>query len=188
VLNIAETKRIAQAIIHFEPVWEALALHGGDDMELKRDARISPAEAKRRQHNNILYLEKSCTLKDMRALTSQLNNILWSWAFELGDQLRPRLKFCKSPAGDPADLLFWVDLALTFVEAGLSCSLAAGLRSYPATHEGLRRFISQRGLGTERLCGARTVLTTPFLNSIPPRIAEAEARAVAAGQSSSRGR
>ena len=63
---------------------------------------------------------------------------------------------------------------MSFFEASISCTSLALLRRYGRGQKDLMRFIQRRGKGIEETYGQKgeTLLSTPFLTSLPERIKE----------------
>jgi hypothetical protein len=149
--TLSESKRIAQAIIHFEPTLHALVPDNvGDPNPPKRNWRNSRSLKKMSQPQAIATIEKVDNVKGLVNLIQPLHDSNYDWDLTF---LRPGTSliiFHRLPNIQTAnDAVTWAEFALSFIQGCIACHSAIKLQEYAPNPEGLRDFLSgvksQRG-------------------------------------------
>ncbi|KAF7505735.1 hypothetical protein GJ744_000501 [Endocarpon pusillum] len=147
--SLQDSKRIAQAVIHFETALEALMPPERRGNEYAKsnwlDGRRFGREGLTR-HESIAAIEKASHLRELVDLMQPFRfgaDRDYAWNF-LGLQSFPRtIEFRKPPVSlTPDAVLSWAELALAFVHASVRCE-SSKLQKVPPTIGGLRWFLHQ---------------------------------------------
>ena len=163
-----DAKRIAQAVIHFEPVFD-LFMPDQDQFapHTRRNWRDHPelGRAGLNQAQSIDLVEEISanmlpendrfhrTLVGTHLWPGVLHtfpyNYSWSWSLDT-HQLRP-VEFGRLPASaTPGDLIMWADLVLSFVRAAIACPFPAQLKSIASNRLGFQYFLTGKRGPTRR--------------------------------------
>jgi hypothetical protein len=138
-----EIKRIAQAIIHFEPAFEALVPPiRRENFFAKSNWLDSPTLAREDKTRSQLIndIEEASDAKAITKLIQKTDrHYAWNlWA--LSD--KKTIEFRKPPASTtPEEVLSWAELAMSFIQASVKYKSTELLERVPATVQGLHWFI-----------------------------------------------
>lgn len=141
-----EIKRIAQAIIHFEPAFEALVpdVRRGVDA-VKSNWLDSPSlmEWNITRAQLIAAIERELDNEGIVGLLQRPKDRNYSWNLRslFG---KKTIEFRKPPASTTSEeALGWAELAISFIQASVGYESVEKLQRVPATIGGLRWFVSQ---------------------------------------------
>jgi Putative amidoligase enzyme len=140
-----EIKRIAQAIIHFEPAFEALVPPvRRENLYAKSNWLDSPTLAREDKSRSQLItdIEEAVDAEAViRLIQMPDRHYAWNlWALSS----KETIEFRKPPASStPEEVLSWAELAMSFIQASVKYKSTEILQKVPATVGGLRWFILQ---------------------------------------------
>lgn len=149
--KVTEIKKIAQAVIHFEPAIEVVV---PDSRRANRYCKSNwlnaPGflRAKRTRPETIASLERETYLLDVLAAMQPYTgnwcmdrNFCWNFS---NISSKSTIEFRKPPASLDADTtLSWAEFAMSFVQAAIKCESPDALQKVPANIRGLRWFLEQ---------------------------------------------
>ena len=163
--ELADVKKIAQAIIHFEPALELLVPDGlsrSDSWsnELPNNSFLGEAKKSRSQAiEAIAAIQDASKIWQMVRPIQERGHVYCcpcyynSWSFVWRMVVEP-LQVCTPEATSvAAAATSWADFARLFIQAALACRSARKLQDIPPNHEGLRHFMSGKrpALGSQML-------------------------------------
>ncbi|KUI65228.1 hypothetical protein VM1G_00039 [Cytospora mali] len=139
-----QLKKLAQAVIHFEPAFEALVPPERGKNEYARSNWIDNKNfgyQRLSRQESITVLERCTTVREIVDLMNPDGSKYYGWNFQ-AIQKYSTVEFRRGAASTSVnDVFSWVELAVSFVKASLKLQSAAGLRQYSATVRGLTQFI-----------------------------------------------
>ncbi|KAI0441564.1 hypothetical protein F4803DRAFT_410478 [Xylaria telfairii] len=141
-----QVKRLAQAIIHFEPAFEALLPRDRRGNEYARRnwidnqhfgyAKVSRADA-------LAQLERCRTVDEVIEMMNPQNSRYFGWNFQAIKKYST-VEFRRGAAStSPADCFRWIELATSFLGASIKMSSEASIRQFSPTIGGLTQYLSQ---------------------------------------------
>lgn len=153
--TLAELKQVAQAIIHFEPVFDALFPEPyAPAFVRKRNWRDNPVlgAANKSRSESIAHIEafrptQSNEPWEVATLIGERWHQDYCWEFDYSDVPRRHniIKYHNTPVIENADAaLMWADFIMAFIQASMSIASPARLQSIAANQEGLRYFVTGR--------------------------------------------
>lgn len=146
--TLPEIKRIAQAVIHFEPAIEALVPPDRrENAYVKSNWLDSPILThKNRSRSEVIAVIEAQENVDKLVGLFQRDNRNYAWNFSALFQ-KKTIEFRKPPASTtPEEVLSWAELALSFIQASIRCDSAKQLQKVPPTIGGLRWFVSRSAI------------------------------------------
>lgn len=149
VLSLLEIRRIAQAVVHFEPAFEALVPPARRDNDfVKSNWLDSPilAEGDKSRSELISAIEAEGDIHRLINLMQSKDNRNFAWNFWplFG---KGSIEFRKPPASTTLEeVLSWAELTLSFVQTAIQCGSAQQLQKVPPTIGGLRWFVLQSAI------------------------------------------
>lgn len=139
-----QLKRLAQAIIHFEPAFEALVPSERRKNEYARSNWIDNKNfgyKRLSRQESIAVLESCSTVKEIINLMNPDGSKYFGWNFQAIPKYST-VEFRRGAASTSVnDVYSWVELAVSFVMASLKLQTAAGLKKYASNIRGLTEFI-----------------------------------------------
>lgn len=145
--SISELKRIAQAVIHFEPAFEVFV---GSSRRANLFAKSNwldsstVAKKDRTRSQLIADIERGASEREIVRLMQERGDRNYSWNFWSLFSSKRTIEFRKPPAGTTSkEVIAWAELAISFIQASVGCRSPQQLQKVPATVGGLRWFISQ---------------------------------------------
>lgn len=139
-----QLKRLAQAVIHFEPAFEALVPSERRKNEYARSNWIDNKNfgyQRLSRQESIALLERCTTVREIVDLMNPDGSKYFGWNFQAIPKYST-VEFRRGAASTSVnDVFSWVELAVSFVNASLKLQTAAGLRQYASTVGGLTQFI-----------------------------------------------
>jgi hypothetical protein len=149
--SLEDLKRVAQAVIHFEPVFEALLPASRRGNEYARSNWIdNPALAYQNlsRVQSLNRIENLTMVDELIDLMNPNQSKYFGWNF-LSIKTYQTIEFRRGAVSTSVtDVFMWVELATSFVQASLTVPTSvANLLQYPATVGGLRTFIGKAQLG-----------------------------------------
>lgn len=149
VLSSLEVKRIAQAVIHFEPAFEALVPPARRQNDFVKsnwlDSPTLSQEDKSRSELISAIEAEGDTTHLIKLMQSKDNrNFGWNFWPLFG---KGSIEFRKPPASTTLEeVLSWAELTLSFVQTAIRCETAQQLQEVPPTIGGLRWFVLQSAI------------------------------------------
>lgn len=146
--SLTDIKRLAQAIIHFEPAFEALV---PPDRRGNHYARSNWLDGPRlgrlglSRQDSVAAIEQVLSLDHLMELFQPIHGIDrdFAWNFYSLFTKTKTIEFRKPPLSlTPDEVLCWAELALSFVQAAIRCK-PSELQKVPSTIGGLRWFLHQ---------------------------------------------
>ena len=132
-----ETKRIAQAVLHFWSPFEAVAQVKDWTPGTRQHMDIASRQAIEKLEA-IQYLQGN----PLRTILARLP-LLDDWCHIVQRNDSPRIHFSMTPVpGSIAHLLGWIRLVVFFAQASMTCNNLAQLRAFPRDRAGLVAFIT----------------------------------------------
>ena len=145
-LSLLEVKRIAQAVIHFEPAFEALVPPARRENDyVKSNWLDSPTltQGDKSRSEVISAIEAEGDTNGLVKLMQSKDNRNFGWNF-WSLFSKGSIELRKPPASTtPEEVLSWAELALSFVQTSIECGSAQQLQKVPPTIGGLRWFLLQ---------------------------------------------
>ncbi|KAJ8131971.1 hypothetical protein O1611_g1651 [Lasiodiplodia mahajangana] len=150
--SMVQVKRLAQAIIHFEPAFEVLmpperrgnkyAMSNFVDNVTFEFGQISRSDA-------INMLEKCGTRLEVVQMMSPNDSAKFGWNFlPVEKEGFGTAEFRRgAPSVSPGDVFRWVELATSFLRASIHMGSAAEIQGFKQTTEGLKDYLLKRGEG-----------------------------------------
>lgn len=139
-----QLKRLAQAVIHFEPAFEALVPPERRKNEYARSNWIDNKNfgyQRLSRPQSITLLEGCTTVREVVDLMNPDGSKYFGWNFQAIPKYST-VEFRRGAASTSLnDVYSWVELAVSFVNASLRLSTAAGLGQFDSTVGGLTQFI-----------------------------------------------
>lgn len=160
VYRTSESKKIAQAIIHFEPCWETLMSNDGEPYQPTRrnwrdNPRLGQANLTRAQSIDAIQASSPDTsvlnsVEPKRLIQAGKEDHNYSWWFNtLWRDSHRAIEYRNLPPIESAyDSIQRADLVVSFVKGAISCSSPGNLQRITPDNAGLRAFLSGCGLGT----------------------------------------
>lgn len=149
--KMTDLKRVACAVIHFEPAFEALVPPERiGNAFVKSNWLDSPclAEEGLSRFESFAVIERAQSTSNLIKTMQKPKDKCFGWNFECLDQ-HGTIEFRKPPASlTSTEALSWAELALNFIQAAIKYGTAERLRSVPATITGLRWFLGQVNIPT----------------------------------------
>lgn len=143
--NLDHLKRIASAIIYFEPAFEALVPEARRGNEWARSIWLeSPnlAWKGKSRSESIEAIQQAPNEISLISLLQTFNDAKYSWNFWSLTTSKHTIEYRQPPASAKADeVLSWAELALTFIQVSMIHGSAASLHSFPANLKGLRWYL-----------------------------------------------
>lgn len=159
-----DIKRIAQAVIHFEPVFDLFMPDQHEPTAFTRRNWRDHADlgqAGLTQAQSIDYLEEisaSLPAGNDRSRRTLVCSHLWpsahfSWAWTLDAHLIKPVEFGRLPASATSgDVIIWSDLVLSFVHAAIACPSTTQLQYIASNRVGLQYFLTGKHNHARRKC------------------------------------
>lgn len=149
--NLGTVKRIAQAVIYFEPAFEALLPPDRRQNEYTMSNWIDNPHFGHRNKSrleSIATLESCSTIRQVVELICPEQNKYWGFNFlNIVNDPYATIEFRRGSACEAANgPLVWAELAMSFIQAAIKYGLPANFRKIPHTVEGLRWFLKNGGL------------------------------------------
>jgi hypothetical protein len=160
-----QLKRIAQAIIHFEPVLDLfMPDKDGSEIVMKRNWRENPllGQSNQTQAQSIALIEDipitgtggSGPMPQDLVSSIMGHDTVWSetrYLWYLRYRQTDVMTFCKPVVCESAeDAVRWSDLILSFIRAALACPSPTRLQMIAMNHCGLQYFLSAKLRNTSR--------------------------------------
>lgn len=149
--KFADVKKIAQAIIHFEPVLDLIIPDGLSRSNSWLDeppGNLFIGEAKKSRSQAIAAIEDASRPWQIFRPVQERGRAHFcplhynSWAFVWRVSIEP-IHFRELEATTvAAEAVSWTDFARLFIQAALVCRSSQKLQDIPTNHEGLRHFMS----------------------------------------------
>jgi transposase InsO family protein len=145
---VPEIKRIAQAIIHFEPALEVLVPDHRRRTHFAKSnwlhANFLAADNKSRSQS-VAYIEEQLNLRQIVDAIQRPRDRDFCWNFQnLLLSEKRTIEFRKPPASTTAEeALSWAEFAMSFVQSSIKCESAAKLQAIPPNLRGLDWFLRQ---------------------------------------------
>jgi Putative amidoligase enzyme len=148
VFELEEVKRIAQAVIHFEPAIEALVpQHRRGNKFVQSHWLDSPnlAPKGRSRAASIAYIERQVDQNAVIAAMQFPSDGDYCWNFEsLNDLDKGTIEFRKPPAVKTVDeVLAWAEFVMAFIQASIACEKPTQFMEFPPTAGGLKQFLTR---------------------------------------------
>ena len=146
-----KVKRITQAVLHFEPAFEALLPIDRRQNEYARSNWIdNPCFGRNNmsRRDSIAMIERCATIEDVVNLMCPAQTKYYGWKF-LNIIIDPTrtIEFRRAPCSSTAeDVFIWAELAISFVQAAVKFGTSENLSKVPNTLEGLQRFLLNAGI------------------------------------------
>jgi hypothetical protein len=162
LFTIMDTKRIAQAVIHFEPIFDLFMpdLHESTNFTRKiwRDhpqlggANLNQAESIARVEEIQANMPPGNDRSAMTSVCSRLWPVIeYGWSWNLDACVAKPVEFGRLPASaTPGDVIFRADLVLSFVLAAIACPSPAQLQRVASNRLGLQYFLTGKLNPTSR--------------------------------------
>ncbi len=144
--DLKDLKRLAVAIIHFEPAFEALMPVGRKGNPYCKsnwleNPRLGRAGLSRSE--SIADIERLLDVYHVIETIQTSDDKFFAWNFDSLNE-HNTIEFRKPPASSSADeALSWAELALNFIQASLRYGTSRRLKRIPSTIKGLRWFLRQ---------------------------------------------
>ena len=148
--TLKDLKRIAQAVIHFEPAFEALLPECRNrNFQAKSNWLNAPGLARdgKSRLESIAVIEATLDFDELLNLLQPLKpsgdsyDKSFCWNFS-NLHTKRSIEFRKKPVSTtPEEALCWAELALSFVQASTCCESPEAFRRIPPTVGGLRWFL-----------------------------------------------
>lgn len=139
-----QLKRLAQAVIHFEPAFEALVPSERRKNEYARSNWIDNKNfgyKRLSRADSIALLEQCTTVREVINLMNPDGSKYFGWNFQAIPKYST-VEFRRGAASTSAnDVFSWVELAVSFVNAALKLRTASDLRNFAGNIGGLTAFI-----------------------------------------------
>jgi transposase InsO family protein len=145
---VSEIKRIAQAVIHFEPALEMLVPDCRRRTQFAKSnwlhANCLAADNKSRSQS-VAYIEEQLNLRQVVDAIQRPHDRDFCWNFQnLLLSEKRTIEFRKPPASTTAEeALSWAEFAMSFVQSSIKCESAAKLQNIPPNLRGLDWFLRQ---------------------------------------------
>ncbi|OOF90623.1 hypothetical protein ASPCADRAFT_135076 [Aspergillus carbonarius ITEM 5010] len=144
-----DVKRIAQAIIHFEPAFEVLVPPERRGNEYSRSNWLdNPQLAYRKlsREQSIAVIEGMNTTEEIIDIMNPNQSKYFGWNF-LSLKTYKTIEFRRGSASlSPNDTFMWVELAMSFIQAAMVQLSSEQMQKYPKTTGGLMDFIQHAHL------------------------------------------
>ncbi|KAF2966741.1 hypothetical protein GQX73_g6834 [Xylaria multiplex] len=156
--SVIQVKRLAQAIIHFEPAFEALLPRDQRGNEYARSNWIDNLHfgyGEVSRTDAIAKLERCGTVDEVIELMNPQNSRYFCWNFQ-GIKKYSTVEFRRGAGStSSADVFRWVELATSFLRASIKMSTQASIRKFSPDIGGLIQYLSQdvddtEGVGESR--------------------------------------
>lgn len=149
--TIGKVKRIAQAVIHFEPAFEALLPPSRLQNEYAASNWIDNpilGRAGKSRVESIAMIEQCSTTRQVVEMMCPHQSKYWGWNFlNIVEDPHYTIEFRRGPASSTVDDVFlWVELAMSFIQAAIQHGLPENFKGIPSTVGGLRWFMTNGGL------------------------------------------
>lgn len=143
-----ELKRLAQAIVHFEPAVEALVpadRRGNKYVKSNWLDNPSFGHVLKTRAEATALIENVNNIDELVQLMEQRFDSNYAWSFEtVRDVSRPTIEFRKPPVSrTPEQALSWAEFVISFVKASLRTPSVERLGEVPPTLGGLRWFLKK---------------------------------------------
>jgi hypothetical protein len=149
--TLDQLKRIASAIIYFEPAFEALVPDDRRGNEWCRSIWLEGpkfAWQDKTRAQSIELIERAPNTMALLSLLHLNEDPRYAWNFWSLLSPKQTIEFRQPPSCETADeALSWAELAVNFIQVSVKHGSAASLRLYPANAKGLRWYL---GLVHER--------------------------------------
>lgn len=149
--SVSDLKKVAQAVIHFEPAFEAvLPMSRRGNPYTKSNwidnENLAPQNISRAQALSII--DSLTTIDQVVDTMSSNGDRYFGWNFLPIREEKKTIEFRRgAPSTSVNDVFMWVELASSFIQAALTVPTSSiHLQRYPATIRGLRTFISEAKL------------------------------------------
>ncbi|KAH7036026.1 putative amidoligase enzyme-domain-containing protein [Microdochium trichocladiopsis] len=142
--SVTQLKRLAQAVIYFEPAFEAILPEDRRGNEYAASNWIDNAYLKRLSRQQAIDRIEQCRTQD--ELIQLMNpggaqDRYYGWNFQALNKLST-VEFRRGPASSTADqVLHWVELATTFLRASIHLPSSGALSRLPPNIGGLLHFL-----------------------------------------------
>ncbi len=149
--SLEEVKRIAQAVIHFEPAFDALVppQRRGGECEYAKNSWLDSdhlALENRNREQSIAYIDKITDFYSLLSVMNPDNEKNYAWNFHSIPKYST-IEFRKPQASTTVDeVLSWAELEMSFIQAAVRFGSATRLKKVPSTVGGLRWFLKQSGI------------------------------------------
>jgi hypothetical protein len=144
--TVDQLKRLAQAIIHFEPAFEVILPEERRGNEYCRSNWIDNANfgyKKLSRQGAISFLERCTTVNEVIDAMNPEGSRYFGWNFQALKKY-DTVEFRRGAASTSLnDVFMWVELATTFLRASLRTNSARDLVTFDANLEGLKTFLSK---------------------------------------------
>lgn len=145
--SLNQLKRIASAVIYFEPAFEALMPEDRRGNEWARSIWLeSPhfAVKGRSRNESIKEIEKAPSQDALISLLHAPGDPSYAWNFWSLTTPKRTIEFRQPPASTTVqEVLSWAELTLNFIQVSLIYGSRASLADFPANIKGLRRYLYQ---------------------------------------------
>jgi hypothetical protein len=146
VYTLPEQKRIAQAIIHFEPLFDILSPPSTLSWRPRRNWRGNNFLGRYSQTQAIAAVEAAPNLSALKNLMNWASghNSGFCWEFyNIHYDAEEWVRYTTPPALESAsNIIHWSNLILSFVQAAIACKTPGQIRKIAVNHLGLRHFLS----------------------------------------------
>lgn len=144
-------KRIAQAVIYFEPAFEAILPPNRRQNEYTMSNWIDNpnfGHKNKSRLESIATIENCSTTRQVVELMCPQQNKYWGFNFlNIVEDPHSTIEFRRgTPCASARSPLVWAELAMSFTQAAIKCGTSANLRKIPSSVEGLRWFLQNSGL------------------------------------------
>ncbi|KAI1129698.1 putative amidoligase enzyme-domain-containing protein [Nemania abortiva] len=143
--SVMQVKRLAQAIIHFEPAFEALLPRDRRGNEYARSNWIDNLHfgyAKLSRADAIAMLESRGTVDEVINLMNPEDSRYFGWNFQAIKKYST-VEFRRGAASTSSTEVFrWVELATSFLRASIKTPTAASIQQFQPTIGGLMKYLS----------------------------------------------
>ena len=141
-------KRVAWSVIHFEPAFEAIVPQNRRGNEYARSNWIDNKHfgyARKSRAQSIALIEECTQIRDIVELMCPDMSKYWGWNFSnLVRDPKYTIEFRRGAVSTKLDdVLVWVELAMSFIQAAVKVGSSEYLRQSPNTVQGLRSFLNQ---------------------------------------------
>ncbi|KAK0732465.1 putative amidoligase enzyme-domain-containing protein [Apiosordaria backusii] len=147
--TVEQIKRLAQAIIHFEPAFEAMVPPARRNNEYARSNWIDNLRFAGKSRDQAMdEIEKQRTIKDVLNLMHGADDQskYYGWNFLTLESYKT-VEFRRgAPSKSAADVFMWVELAMEFMQAAIVVKTRADFGKYARNVGGLKKLIADARL------------------------------------------
>ncbi|KAK4202980.1 putative amidoligase enzyme-domain-containing protein [Triangularia verruculosa] len=147
--NVIQIKRLAQAIVHFEPAFEAMVPPERRNNEYARSNWIDNARFVGKSRDQAMdMIEQQGTIKNVIHLMhgADEQSKYYGWNFLTLESYKT-VEFRRgAPSMSVKDVFMWVELAMEFMQAAIIVKTRADFSKYARNVGGLKKLIADAGL------------------------------------------